>query len=120
MPTSLYAEFSTEFGIGQNSGGKSATGTPTSEMLLSYRKQREVGEPNADFRTVQALFIVGIWFVNFNTWFGCTRSLEVDEPVANFGFFLGTVQSWKIDCRLQFKIFLVESGNGIADFEVFF
>ena len=31
MSTSLFAEFNTEFGIGQNEGWKSATGMPTSE-----------------------------------------------------------------------------------------
>ena len=104
MLTSLYVEFSIEFGIGWNSGGKSAMGTSTSEILLPYRKQREVGEPNVDFRTVQALFIVGIWFADFNTWFGRTESLKVDEPVADFGFFLGSVQSRRTGCRLQYYL----------------
>ena len=84
MPTSLYVEFNTEFSIGRNSGGKSATGMPTSEIMLPYKKQREVDEPNADFRTVQALLIVGIWFADFNTWFGHIGSLEVGEPVVDF------------------------------------
>ena len=60
MLTSLYVEFSIEFGIGWNSGGKSAMGTSTSEVLLLYRKQRKIDEPNVDFRTMQALFIVDI------------------------------------------------------------
>ena len=31
------------------------------------------------------------------------KQSEVDELIANFGFFLGTVQSQQISCRLQVK-----------------
>ena len=103
MPTSLDAEFSKELGVGLNSGEESATGMPTSELVLSYRGRREVDEPNADFRTVQALFIVGIGFVDFNIFVGRTGSLEVGELVSDFGIFLGTVQSRRTGCRLQLR-----------------
>ena len=53
----------------------------------------EVGNGNANFRTVQALFIVDIGFSDFKFFVGHTESLEVGEPVADFGFFLGTIQS---------------------------
>ena len=100
MLTSLDAGFSRELGSGQNGGENSAMGMPTSKQLLPYRRRVEVGEPNVDFRTVQALFIVSIGFVNFKFFVGHTESLEVSKPVANFGIFLGTIHSRRIDCRL--------------------
>ena len=103
MPTSLDAEFSTELGVGRNGGEKSATGTLTSKQLWPYRRRVEVDEPNADFRTMHALFIVGIGFADFKFFVGRTESLEVGEPVVDFGIFLGTVHSRRTDCRLQFK-----------------
>ena len=73
MSTSLDVEFSTELGIGLNSGEESAMGTPTSELVLLYRRRREVDELNANFRTVLALFIVGIWVANFEMFFICMK-----------------------------------------------
>ena len=65
ISTSLDVEFSIELGVGLNNGEESTTGMSTSELVLPYRRRREVDEPNANFRTVQALFIVVIGFANF-------------------------------------------------------
>ena len=118
MPTSLYVEFSTEFDIGWNNGGKSATRMPTSEVLLPYRKQREVGEPNVDFRTMQALFIVGIWFADFNIFCGSYRRFGSRQTSCWLCFKIYAHLGWshQTSCRLQFILGTVEVGTGFADF----
>ena len=79
MPTSLFFEFNIEFGIGENEGLKSATGTSTSELCKHCSKS-----------------IFGL--LNSSFFLGRIGSLEVGEPVADFGFFLGTIQSRRISC----------------------
>ena len=74
MPTFSDAEFSKELNVGLNSGEESTMGMPTLELVLPYRRRWEVDKPNADFRTVQALFIVGIDFADFNISVGRTGS----------------------------------------------
>ena len=44
----------------------------------------EVDKPNDDFRTVQAMFIVGIGFADFKFFMDRTESLEVSEPIVDF------------------------------------
>ena len=93
MSTSLFVEFNTEISIGQTeevksaratstsgNGWKSATGMPTSEKSLSYKDQKEVGKLNANFKIVQALFIVGIWVADFEVFF---HSYEIGVKLAN-------------------------------------
>ena len=49
----------------------------------------EVDAPNVDF----TLFIVGNGNANFRKYLPYRHQSEVGEPVADFGFFLDTVQS---------------------------
>ena len=99
------------------------------QFWLLCRIQMEVGAPNVDF----ILFIVGNGNADFRKRPPYENQSKVDEPVADFGFFLGTVQSQQISCRLQVKncaglgwsrqtrcrlqfiLAIVEVGTGIVD-----
>ena len=84
MPTSLDAEFSRELGVELKEGEKSAKALSTSNFSMVVQDRLEVGEPNAEFGIVCALFIVGRRFADFSSSFHCTGQIEANGPFVDF------------------------------------